>query len=331
MNTIPFTAVNGAGSVTVGFQPDFTWIKDRQSTIDHYLHDSVRGYGNYLSSNTTGAAGTGGGVTSATSTGFNYSIGNSNNWVAWNWQAGQGTTSTNTNGTITSTVSVNANAGFSIVTYTGSSPSGTVGHGLGVAPKMIIVKQRNVSGNNWPVWFSGVTSGTQYLYLNGSNAIQTSVNYWNSTVPTSSVFSVGDDSATNTTGSTYVAYCWTPIPGYSEFGTWQNNNSTDGTFVYCGFSPAVIILKNYDNAEHWYFRDIARQTYNMAAPSNNWLQPSTSNTEAANGATTAEIDVLSNGFKIRTTNPAAGEISYGTRNYIYAAWASNPFKYANAK
>ena len=114
-------------------------------------------------------------------------------------------------------------------------------------------------------------------------------------------------------------------------GTWQNNNSTDGTFVYLGFRPRFILLKNTDNVEGWFIWDSARQTYNMPPPSSNWLNPNLSNAEGVNNASTAEIDGLSNGFKIRTTNPAAGEVSFGTRNYIFMAFAETPFKYANAR
>jgi hypothetical protein len=194
---------------------------------------------------------------------------------------------------------------------------------------MVIVKGRtNVS--DWRVYHVSVTL-PNVLNLNNTSAAGSDAGAFGSTAPTSSVFTLGTGAGTNGNANTYVAYCWTPIAGFSAFGSWQNNNSTDGTFIYTGFSPAVIILKNSDATESWYYRDIARQTYNVVPPSNIWLQPNTSSAEGALQATTAEIDVLSNGFKIRTTNPASGEISYGTRNYIYGAWASNPFKYALAR
>lgn len=339
MDATLYTGNGSTNAITnaAGFKPDFVWGKSRSLAQQHLLFDSVRGVGNYLQSQSTAAEGFDANtLTSFNSNGFtlgsNITINtNASTNVAWQWQAGQGTTSTNTSGTITSTVSVNASAGFSVVTFTAPNASApqTFGHGLGVAPAFFTIKARNTT-SSWQTYHTSI-GATNRLLLNTSDAQTTTSGPWNNTAPTSTVITIGSSFVPDAGATTYVAYCWTPIAGYSAFGSWQNNNSTDGTFVYLGFSPAVIILKNSDNAEQWYFRDIARQTYNVNPPSNIWLQPNTSNTEAANGATTAEIDVLSNGFKIRTTNPAAGEISYGTRTYIYGAWAANPFKNSLAR
>lgn len=215
------------------------------------------------------------------------------------------------------------------MTYTGTIANATVGHGLGVAPKMIIARNRtNVV--NWIVYHANLTSASYYLTLDETNAQTNNSIFWQGVAPTSTVFSLGANSSCNGTSSN-VAYCFAPIAGYSAFGSWQNNNSTDGAFIYLGFRPRFILLKNTDNVENWFIWDSSRQTYNVAPPSLNWLQPNTSNAEGTNSANTAEIDGLSNGFKIRTTNPASGEISFGTRTYIYAAFAENPFNISRAR
>jgi len=321
----------------VSFQPDLVWGKNRSNVNSHRLTDVNRGVGRVLFSNDTAGDTTGDGqLSSFNSNGWTFTSGagaglneSGNNYVAWNWKAG-GAAVTNTAGTRTSQVSANTAAGFSVVTYTGTGAAATVGHGLGVAPNMIIFKGRNYA-IDWAVYHASIGAGSK-VYLNLTNASAADTTYMNNTAPTSSVFSIAASSWTNnSSAATYVAYCFAAVPGYSAFGTWQNNNSTDGTFIYTGFRPRFILLKNYDNVERWFTWDSTRQTYNMPPPSNNWLVPNDSAAEGANGAQTAEIDGLSNGFKIRTTNPASGEISFGTRNYIYAAFAETPFKYANAR
>jgi hypothetical protein len=317
----------------------FAWFKARNGAFDHHLINNLAGYDKFLSSNKTDAENTYSFVTSTTSTGLSINGGSTNvngsgyNYVAWNWAA-NGTGVTNTAGSITSTVSANTTAGFSVVTYTGTGSAGTVGHGLGVAPSMMFIKSRSTGGSSWIVYHSSI-SPTNLLTLQTTAAQQNLPLYFNSTATASTVFSIGSAANTgidlNVNGSNYVAYCFAAVAGYSAFGTWQNNNSTSGTFIYTGFRPRFILLKNYDNVENWFVWDSARQTYNMAAPSLNWLQPNSANAEGTNSASTAEIDGLSNGFKIYTTNPAAGEISFGTRNYIYAAFAESPFKYALAR
>ena len=181
-----------------------------------------------------------------------------------------------------------------------------------------------------------LTGVTGWLYLNATNSQQTSGStneYPTYKVdPTSTLITLngtGSSNGVNDSSATYVAYCWTEIPGFSKFGSWTNNNSNDGTFVYLGFKPAFVMLKNTDNAEHWYIIDAKRPGYNVAAGSVLGLSPTQANAEPSGFTSTATIDFVSNGFKIRTSNPASGEISFGTRNYIYMAFAEAPFGNVN--
>ena len=320
-----------------GFKPDFVWVKSRSVSGNPVLVDSVRGANKVLYSPQTTAeetptAGTAilsfnsngfslGGDISGTS--FGSTNGNTFTYVGWQWQAGQGSTSSNTSGSITSTVSVNTTAGFSVVTYTGNGTAGaTVGHGLGVAPKMFIVKNR-VQGTygNWNVWHTAL-SGSQYLTLNATDAAGTNNNRWNGTVPTSTVFSLGADTFgnTNKSGDTYVAYCWAEIAGFSKFGSYTGNFNADGPFIYTGFRPKFVLLKASGDTGSWNLLDATRNPSNVA---NARLFPNNSNAEA----TTTFVDFLSNGFKIRTSD---SDINYTVTN-IYAAFAENPFKNANAR
>ena len=327
---------------SLNFQPDLIWIKNRTSAVDNWIQDTVRGLGFALISNATSVDQvTGGGdVSSVTSTGFVISYANARtnasatNYVAWCWRAG-GTAVSNTAGTITSQVSANTTSGFSIVTYTGTGVNGaTIGHGLTTtAPSFIIIKSRSNGTNNWFVYHSSLyaLNTGNFIYLN-TTAIANTGGIFFYTAPTTSAFYVGGTgNSVNETGLTYVAYCWSEVPGFSKFGSWANTNANDGAFVYTGFKPAMILMKNTDNTENWYILDSKRPGFNMTAGSNTYtLSPNAATAEAgaASGAT-ATIDFLSNGFKIRTTNPAAGEISFGTRTYIYAAFAEKPFGNAN--
>jgi hypothetical protein len=252
-------------------------------------------------------------------------------FVAWQWQAGQGSTSSNTNGTITSTVSVNASAGFSVVTYTGTGSAATVGHGLGVAPSMVIVKGRtNVS--DWRVYHASVTL-PNVLNLNNTTAASSDPAAFGSTAPTSSVFTLGTGAGTNSNTNNYVAYCWTPIAGFSAFGSYTGNGSTDGPFVYTGFRPKFILWKRTDTVAEWILQDTSRQTFN-AAPNNAFnLTPDSSVIENDSGILAGptnanNIDWLSNGFKIRFNN---NNCNASGSTYIYMAFAENPFKNALAR
>jgi len=311
------------------FRPDFLWIKVRTNTYDHTLADSVRGVSAFLASNTTAAEGTNSELTSFNSNGFTLGATGSmarnvsgQNYVAWQWQAGQGSTSSNTSGTITSTVSVNATAGFSVVTYTGTGVAATIGHGLGVAPKFIIVKRRNASGDYWVCYHASI-GATKGIYLNTTDAAGTS-DLWNDTAPTSTVFSVKTTSGVNASGGTYVGYCWAEIAGFSKFTSYVGNGSADGPFVYCGFRPKYVMYKDTANGStNWEVVDSARNTTN---PEFTRLFPNQSN--ADDNGVNPVMDFTANGFKIRTS--AFGANNNGN-THIVMAFAENPLKNSLAR
>jgi len=330
-NTVLYTGNGNASShaiTGVGFQPDFVWIKARSQAYEHNLLDAVRGPTKLLFSSLTNAEATTVNFNSFDSDGFNVdaeggSSGfnqNGTTYVAWNWKA-NGAGSTNTAGSITSTVSVNQTSGFSIVTYTGTGSAATVGHGLGVAPRMILVKVRTGGTVGWVVYHAS-TGASQFLVLNNTDAASGSFQQWNSTAPTSTVFSLsGGGANSNASGLTYVAYCFAQIPGYSAFGSITGNGSADGPFAYLGFRPAFVMLKRTDSTGNWTILDLKREGYNV---DNDPLFPNLSNAEG----TTDLADLLSNGFKLRSTD-ASVNASGGT--YVFAAFSSNPFKFALAR
>jgi hypothetical protein len=342
-NPVIYTGNSTTRSITdVGFQPDFVWGKSRTnpgSGYYHFLMDSVRGklsgYYKNLYSNSTDAedtypGATYGGITSFDTNGFtlapvsgtNFLNENTYNYVAWNWKA-NGSGSTNTSGSITSTVSANTTSGFSVVTYTGNGtqPS-TVGHGLGVAPSFIIVKTRNSASYDWNCYHVSL-GNTQYIALNTTAAASSAVSLWNNTTPTSTVFTI-NHVAVNTSSNTYVAYCFAEVAGYSKFGSYTGNGSSDGVFVYCGFRPAFFLAKNITDGGNWNLYDNTRGPYNLDTP---FLIPNSSAAEYTGG-----IDLVSNGVKIRTDDsPAGSNINQSGKTYIFAAFASTPFKYALAR
>ena len=321
---------NGASQTITGMQfgPDFIWGKSRGAASSHRLIDRNRGVTEVLYSDTTTA-----GSTEATAlTSFNsdgYTMGggslnpNTVTMVDWLWKGG-GTAVSNTAGTITSSVSANPTAGFSVVTYTGTGTTGaTVGHGLGAVPQMIIVKNRSAAAH-WPVGHVGLTSWGYNLYLSLTNA-QAAVNTsFNSTTPTSTVFTLGPSGGeTNFSGQNFVAYCFTGIAGYSAFGSYTGNGSADGTFVYCGFRPRWIMIKQSSaSGQSWVMIDTSRDTYNAAGLD---IYANLSNAEANERPV---LDVLSNGFKVRNTYTNSNTSG---ATYIYAAFAENPFKNSLAR
>ena len=307
-------------------QPDWVWIKQRDSR-DHFLFDSVRGVLQYVASNTDAAESTlSDGLKSFNSNGFTIDDGvgiNQNNdpHVSWNWKAGTSFTNDASStgiGTIDSTGSVNTDAGFSIVSYTGNQTSGaTVAHGLGSKPAMMIFKERNGT-TGWVVYHHKNTSApaTEYLQLNSSNATGDYAGYFNDTEPTSSVFTLGNDTGINQSGDTYIAYCFAEKQGYSKFGSYTGNGNADGTFVYTGFKPALIIFKNADSGSaDWVLYDNKRDGFNS---NNIALYP---NANAADD-TGNDPDILSNGFKQRATG---SDRNGNGENIIYMAFAENPF------
>ena len=328
----------GANTITItnaaGFKPDFVWAKGRSVAYVHGLFNSVVGAEKFLVSNNTNAElvnETDGYLTSFNSNGFTLGNGSNSNltfnsspqtYVAWQWQAGQGTNTSNTSGSITSTVSVNTTAGFSIATFTGTGANATVGHGLGVAPAMYIVKNRSAGSTNWVVYHKSL-GATKWIELSQTTAAQTSSSLWNNTAPTSTVFSVGNAPAANGSTNNMVAYCWAEIAGFSAFGSYTGNGSTDGPFVYTGFRPKFIIYKNASAVTDWVIFDSSRGTYNFNTPH---LLPNASNAET--NVSNYGLDFLSNGFKCRVTD--ASQNGSGA-TYIYMAFAENPFKNANAR
>ena len=322
-NTVLYTGNGGTKSITgVNFQPDWVWLKQRANDVsnrNHMLFDSNRGTLKALSSNTTGAEDTSSAyLTSYDSDGFTLGSSsvlnrNTTTYASWNWLANGGTTSSNTDGSITSTVQANTTAGFSIVTYTGTQANATVGHGLGVAPKFIITKCRS-SANGFPVYHYSL-SATDFVRLNQSSATATNSVVWNNTEPTSTVFTVGANDENNKSGADQLAYCFAEIEGYSKFGSYTGNGSTNGTFIYTGFRPAFVIYKNTSSATDWRMFDNKRNAFNVI---DGRLFPNTSDAENTAQDT---VDFLSNGFKLRATN--SGDNGSGN-TFIYMCFASNP-------
>jgi hypothetical protein len=322
-------------SIPLEFAPDLIWNKSRNNASNHAWWDVLRGTGAVISSSTTEAETTGyNAITSFSSnaislgpdnTGVNNGRTNETGrtYVGWVWNAGDSTV-TNTSGTISAQVRASTTSGFSIVTYTGTGANATVGHGLGVAPSMIIVKNRTFGGS-WRVYHSSL-GNTQNVRLNLTNATATDSGIWNNTSPTSSVFTVGTDADVNRSGDAHVAYCFAPVAGYSAFGSYTGNGSTDGPFVYTGFRPKYVMIKNsttggagYD----WFVWDSVRDTYNLTTLDLNPNSSQAENTNSGDG-----LDILSNGFKIRVST-AATNTSGNT--FIYACFAESPFKYSLAR
>jgi len=332
---------NATKSITgVGFQPDLLWLKGRNSTYSHLLYNSVRGAGlqKGLNSNETRAEGstvgdnaTYGYVNSFDSDGFSvtkgsdstsYTNGGSTNYVAWNWYAG-GSTATNNDGSRTAQVRANTTAGFSIVTSTsGGSSSGTYdsfGHGLGVAPDIIIFKNRDIV-DNWSIYNSNFS--TAYSKILQFNTIDetTSTNHWGTANPTSTTFSVNQGAVFTGADQNFIAYCFSEVAGFSKFGKYTGNNNANGAFVYLGFRPALVIIKRLEAGYSWYMLDNKRDPIN----------PVHENLYANSGIATYDYsmgDLLSNGFKLRNTGTDSNKVD----THIYLAFAESPFKYARAR
>ena len=330
MNSVLYTGNGSTQSITgVGFQPDLNWIKCRSASENHTLVDAVRGDSGlntgyyYLQSNTTSDSQSGSGntlVSALNADGF--SIGNNDQvnantatFVAWNWKAG---TTTGIAGSPSITplgYSFNATSGFSAIKYEGTGSAATLPHGLGVAPSMIIVKAL-VTSENWAVYHKSL-GATKYIELNLTAAAGTSAVMWNDTEPTSTLFTVNTNGGVNTSGNDYIAYCFADVKGYSKFGSFEGNLNADGPFVYTGFKPAFLLLKNADNSasgDEWFMEDAARSTYN---PTGIKLSANLNNSETT--GSWVDIDFLSNGFKIRTSDQGFNE-----HTMIYMAFASEP-------
>jgi len=333
-NTVLYTG-NGATTHAisgVGFQPDWVWGKRRSGVNTHWLFDSVRGATEQIESDTTNDESTQGTMLKTfDSDGF--SMGNDNpgnknteTYVAWNWKTGtafSNDASSTSVGSIDSAGSVNTDVGFSIIGYTGAGGTSTVAHGLGVVPEMLIVKARSQDGENWAVYNANLSAPAQNtLFLNTAGAEGTSTAVWNNTGPTSSVFTVGNAGVNNDT-STYIAYCFASVDGYSKFGSYEGNGNADGPFVYTGFRPAYIVIKcSSASGRSWIIKDSARDIDNVAG---NTLLADASDAEYTSNTL---IDIISNGFKPRDTSTSSNADG---STYIYMAFAEQPFKYANAR
>jgi hypothetical protein len=322
-NTILYTGNGSQRNITgVGFQPDWIWGKNRSATGSHNFVDSVRGVSKVLYANLNDAEATDTSSFNAFgSDGFSVGSqsnvnGNGNSIVAWNWKAG-GSASSNSDGSITSSVSANTTAGFSIVSYTGTGSAATVGHGLGVAPSLYIVKNRS-SGAAWRVFVSSL-GADKILRLSTTHASSTDTGMWNNTLPTSSVFSIGTPAQVNTSGENYIAYCFAEKKGYSKFGSYSGNGNVDGTFVYTGFKPSFLLIKITNSADSWRLFDNKRTT-TLFNPIDITLRPNTSDGDYT--ASANNVDFLSNGFKMRTTS---GGYNGSSDEIIFMAFAENPF------
>ena len=304
-------------------QPDFSWVKSRSNTFEHYWENSTNGTAKYLRSNSS-AAEQSGTVITYNSTGFGIGSGAENNTnattnVGWFWKANGGTTVsfTESGNNPGGTHQANTTAGFSIVAYTGTGGAGTVSHGLSVTPKMIMVKR--LSGTaDWMVYHASNTSApeTEFLELNTTDATSDNTR-WNDTAPTTSVFSVGTDDAVNGDASTYLAFVFAEKQGYSKFGSYVGNGNADGAFIYTGFKPAWVMVKNVtDSGVSWMIQDHKRDIDN---PVHHRLKANSAGAEATN---INQMDFLSNGFKCRV-NDSSWNLSGKT--YIYMAFAENPF------
>ena len=320
-NTVTYTGTGSSNSVTgVGFQPDWVWGKQRSGTNSHELYDAVRGVNKIIYSDLTDAEGTNSnGVSAFNADGFTVAGNTSINLsgqsiVAWNWKAG-GAGSANTDGSINSTVSANTTAGFSIVTYTGTGANATVGHGLGTAPKFIVTKCRSDT-SDWMVYYG---DATDFLKLNTTAATEDLSTVWNDTSPTNTVFSLGNNGDVNTNGRTMVAYCFAEKTGYSKIGSYKGNGNANGAFVYTGFKPSWIMIKRTDDTDTWTIYDNKRTGFNV---DNNPLFAN----DTAVESTDDDLDLLSNGFKIRRNS---GRVNTSGGNMIYMAFAEAPLVGSN--
>jgi hypothetical protein len=350
MNATLYTGNGTTNAITNGnagqsFQPDLVWCKSRSTTLFHGIYNVVSGAGSTkgLYSNDTAAEGAYSSyqnLVSFNSNGFTLGATSSQNninengttFVGWQWKAGGTPTTIAANSisagvpSVTSSVSASTTSGFSVVTFTGTGANATVGHGLGAAPAMIMIKNRDSSVIGGAVYHTSI-GATKYLKLfqttTGSDGEATDNTAWNGSSPTfnTNVFSVGSLNRTNSSQQ-MVAYCWTPIAGYSAFGSYTGNGSTDGPFIYTGFRPKFVLLKVSSTTGDWVIYDTSRNTYNVT---DLYLFPNSSAAEGGSG--TPRLDILSNGFKLRQS----GQDNTSGATYIYACFAENPFKYANAR
>ena len=327
-NTKLYTGNGGTNAITgVGFQPDWVWVKRRDSSAAHYVWDVVRGAAVqlYPASASSEDAGQTNGLSAFGSDGFTLGSdaganANSGTFASWNWKAGTSFTndaSATGIGSIDSAGSVNQDAGFSIIGYSGdtSDAPSTVAHGLSQKPEMMFIKRRTLSGQ-WVV-YNKTIGATHNLHLDSTDASSAYQYFFNNTEPTSSVFTVGDDGESNKTGSNYIAYCFHSVQGYSKIGTYTGNGSTDGVFIYTGFKPAFTLIKAYSIVDKWSMFDAKRNPFNEV---DNNIRANLSDAEVDQA--NKEVDYLSNGIKLRTSS---GEWNSTGTQYIFMSFAESPF------
>jgi len=325
-NTKLYTGTGSELAISgLDFQPNWVWIKERNGATNQMLTDSVRGATKTLHSQNSDTESTDAqALKSFNSDGFTVGTDgdvntSSDTYVAWNWKAGTSFTNDASStgvGSIDSTGSVNETAGFSIVSYTGNGSAGaTVKHGLSTAPQFLIGKARNTNGEDW---FTGNSSigFNKYIKLNDTHAAQTFSGTFNDTAPNTSVVTLGNNGITNSGSYNYIMYCFSERKGYSKIGSYTGNGNTNGTFVYTGFKPAFLLIKVTSTDDSWQLIDTTRDTFNSG--SEFVIQPDLNQAEADN----VRLDILSNGFKTRTTNVS---VNASGASYIYMAFAENPF------
>ena len=327
-NTVLYTGTGSSNSVTgVGFQPDWVWLKKRNSTGNHFIYDAVRGVQETIYTDATSAEATqsqgltafgADGFTVGTNTNIN---GSSNTNVSWNWLAANGTAS-NSDGSITSTVSANTTAGFSIVSYTGNgTDDATVGHGLSQKPDMVIIKARE-NTSSWATWHKNLTGSDYLLFLDATDAQSQYTTILKN--QSSTVLTLGTNSASNANGQGFIAYCFAEKTGYSKIDSYTGNGNANGAFVYTGFKPAWLMIKRTDASGHyWHVYDNKRSTSGSNIV-DDVLYPNRSDAEYSGD----KLDIISNGFKCRSSNT---DINASSGTYIFMAFAENPFVTAGTK
>ena len=332
-NTKIYTGTGSSNALTgLGFQPDIVWIKGRNYAYNHVLSDSVRGEKQLYPNLTNAQDSNTGEITSFDSDGFTVGTGgdvnyNTRTFTSWNWKMGTTSGATFGSADITpSAYSINTTTDQGVYTYSGTGSSAqTVAHGLGVAPDWVIIKRIEDNGHGWQTTNTKL-GFTHTLKIESNGAVSTSTPWWNDTAPTSDVVNIGGDSWNNLSGKTFVMYCFTNKRGYSKFGAYEGNGNNDGPFIYTGFRPAFVMLKESvgGNAGGWIMYDNKRPTtYNV---NQDYLQANDTAIEV--NASTYAIDFLSNGFKIGASN---GVINGGGNSYIYTAFAEFPFVSSNSK
>ena len=334
-SNVLYTGTGSGRSITgVGFQPDWCWIQNRGGSYATVMFDSVRGATKILESAGTGGEATvSDTLTSFDSDGFtlgadssNYCNRSSDNYVAWNWKAGTtGSGTTGGSGTAKSySYSVNTTSGVSIIKYEGNGTNNhQIPHHLGVAPKFIWFKNEQ-SGYSWDTYHHSIGNAHR-LYLNASNAKASATNFLYSTTPTSTYINLGDAGHTNHNGTSHIAYCFAPVKGFSKFGKYYGNGSTDGTFVYCGFKPAFVIVKRVDDAANWVLTD-NKFSYNGRGTHDSYvLFPSTNAAETDSYG----LQLHSTGFKFAGSDSASTTVNGSGAEYIYLAFAAEPLVSSN--